>query len=289
MIRNCILIDRGTARRSAILNNGIHFISGLPRSGSTLLAAILRQNPRLYANVSGPVASLVLALQRQMSQENEGAVFIDDTQRAAVLRGLFHGYYERIHPSQVVLDTNRAWCSKLPLLHRLFPTARVVACVRHVPWILDSFERLIRANALEPSRIFNFEPGGTVYSRTETLSGGSGLVGFAWNALREAFYGEHSAKLLLLTYETLTHDPARALAAVYEHIGEPPFAHDFAKVAFDAVEFDARLGTPGLHRVDRAVTASERATILPPDLFKRVASDSFWTDPAANPNGVRVV
>jgi sulfotransferase len=30
------------------MQNGIHFISGLPRSGSTLLAAILRQNPRFH-------------------------------------------------------------------------------------------------------------------------------------------------------------------------------------------------------------------------------------------------
>jgi hypothetical protein len=29
--------------------NGIHFISGLPRSGSTLLAALPRQNPRFHA------------------------------------------------------------------------------------------------------------------------------------------------------------------------------------------------------------------------------------------------
>ena len=28
------------------MDHGIHFISGLPRSGSTLLAGILRQNPR---------------------------------------------------------------------------------------------------------------------------------------------------------------------------------------------------------------------------------------------------
>jgi hypothetical protein len=56
-------------------------------------------------------------------------------------------------------------------------------------------------------------------------------------------------------------------------------------VVFDATEFDARLGTPGLHRVDRAVSMPERATILPPDLFKRVASDSFWTDLAASSTG----
>ena len=31
------------------MQNRLHFISGLPRSGSTLLAALLRQNPRFSA------------------------------------------------------------------------------------------------------------------------------------------------------------------------------------------------------------------------------------------------
>ncbi len=37
----------------------IHFISGLPRSGSTLLGALLRQNRRFHASMSSPVGSLV--------------------------------------------------------------------------------------------------------------------------------------------------------------------------------------------------------------------------------------
>jgi len=39
-----------------------YFISGLPRSGSTLLSAILRQNPEFYADIASPVASPVEAL-----------------------------------------------------------------------------------------------------------------------------------------------------------------------------------------------------------------------------------
>lgn len=35
-----------------------HFISGLPRSGSTLLAAILRQNPRFLAATTSPVGEV---------------------------------------------------------------------------------------------------------------------------------------------------------------------------------------------------------------------------------------
>jgi sulfotransferase len=271
------------------VKNGIHFISGLPRSGSTLLAAILRQNPRVHAGMSGPVASLVMALQRQMSGENESSVFIDDVQRRAVLRGVFDSYYAEIHPTKVVIDTSRTWCAKMPLLADLHPAAKVIACVRHMPWVMDSFERLTRKNALEPSGIFRFEPGGTVYSRFTGLTGSDGAIGGAFDALRDAFYGEQSGSLMLLTFQTLTTDPARALKAVYDFIGEPAFAHDFANVEYDAEAFDRRLGTPGLHRVGRVVQAMERETILPPDLFARLTADSFWADPDRNPRSVSIV
>ena len=271
------------------MDNGIHFISGLPRAGSTLLAALLRQNPRLHAGMTSPVGSLFTALLRQMSQENETAVFIDDAQREAVLRAVFDAYYQAIHPGQLVFDTNRLWCAKLPAVAALFPGAKVIACVRHMPWILDSIERLVRRNKFEPSRVFNFEPGSTVYGRVEGVGAGTGLVGFAWNALREAFYSPESDRLMLLTYETLTTAPARAMAAIYEFIGEPEFSHDFENVQFDATEFDARLGAPGLHDVGKSVRPTERRTILPPDLFRRVERDSFWQDPEQNPYGVRIV
>lgn len=271
------------------MDNWIHFISGLPRSGSTLLGAILMQNPRFQAGMSSPVGGLVTALLRQMSQDNETSVFIADEQRQDILRAVFAAYYPRRPPLQVVFDTNRLWCTKMPLLATLFPRAKVIACVRHVPWILDSLERLIRTNKFEPSKIFNFEPGGTVYSRVEGLSSGTGMVGFAWNALREAFFGEQADRMMLLRYETLTSEPARALAAVYEFVGEPWFEHDFEHIEFDAAEFDARVGTPGLHKVGPRVRATERSTILPPDLFRRVEADSFWQDPAVNLRGVRIV
>ena len=59
----------------------IHFISGLPRSGSTLLAALLRQNKRFHAGMSGPLAGMFGALVGEMSARNEFSVFLDDTKR----------------------------------------------------------------------------------------------------------------------------------------------------------------------------------------------------------------
>jgi len=271
------------------LQSAIHFISGLPRAGSTLLSAILRQNPRFRAGMTGPVGSLVEAMLRSMSMSNETAIFISDPQGEALLRAIFATFYADAPKDHVVFDTNRLWCTKLPLLAALFPQARVICCVRDLPWIFDSIERLIRKNKFQPSAIFNFEPGGTVYSRVEGLASPSGMVGYAWSAVHEAFCGEQSDRLLLLTYETLTGDPGKAIEAIYDFIGEKRFQHDFENIAFDAGEFDRRIGTPGLHTVGRRVERKERRSLLPPILISKYENDAFWRDPARNPNKVRVV
>jgi len=273
------------------VQNGIHFISGLPRSGSTLLAALLRQNPRFHAGMTSPVGSLFSALIRQMSQENEAAVFIDDEQRARLLRACFDAYYADLHPVKLVFDTNRMWTTKLPALVELFPDCRIVCCVRNPAWIIDSVEHLTRRNKFEPSKIFNFDPGGTVYSRAEGLSSGAGMLGFALNALREAVYGEQSDRLLLVRYETLTANPLGTLAAIYGFIDEPLFSHDHSHIEpeYAAMEFDARIGAAGLHEIGSTVQAPSRRTILPPDLFARFEADAFWQDPAKLPTTVRLV
>jgi sulfotransferase len=271
------------------MDRGIHFISGLPRSGSTLLSAILLQNPRFHAGVISPVAGMYRALALQMSQSTETSVFIDDDTRLAILRGVFDNYYFREHPTQVVFDTQRSWAASVSAMQTLFPASRMICCVRHVPWILDSLERLHQRNALEPSRIYNFDAGGTVYSRFEAVRSGSGLVGFAWNATREAFFGGHAERVMLLQYESLVSDPAAAMRAVYDFVGEPWFAHDFDQVALDTSEFDNRLGAPGLHSIRSRVVHEPRQSILPPDLWRLVENDSFWANTQMNPCGVRIV
>ena len=257
-----------------------HFISGLPRSGSTLLAALLRQNPRFHAAMTSPVGGLVDRMLEAMSEDNEFSVFISPEQKRALILSIFSAYYHQQTDKQVIFDTNRLWCSKLPLIQELFPEAKVICCVRNIAWIMDSIELLIRRNAFDVSRLFNnpAEPA-TVYSRTEALSLGSRLVGYAYNALKEAFYSEQSASILLVDYELLTIKPAKTMSLIYEFLGEEPFKHDFENVQYQEQEFDNKLQTKGLHQVRERVEFKPRTTILPPDLFERFDSLSFWTEP----------
>jgi sulfotransferase len=253
-----------------------HFISGLPRAGSTLLAAILRQNPRFHAGMSSPVATLFEGVLAQVSAGSELSTMVDQAQRVRILRGLFDSYYADVD-RPVIFDTNRAWTAQLPALMRLFPEAKVVCCVRDVAWVMDSLERQFRSNAFENTRLFNTPAErATVYTRVEALAHANRLVGFSWHGLREACYSDFAERIMLLEYDLLTARPADVFKLLYEFLGEAPFAHDFAHVEYDAPAFDAQLGLDGLHRVHPEVKPRPRKTILPPDLFQRYAQLAFW-------------
>jgi sulfotransferase len=257
-----------------------HFISGTPRSGSTLLSAILRQNPRFHANVTSPVLSLMNGLYSGMGAQNEWSTFIDDGQRARIMRGVIENFYADAGSDRVVFDTNRGWCAKMEWIARLFPEARVIACVREFGWVIDSFERQFRKNALLMSKLYSMDQATTVYARADSLGGYHGVAGFAWHGMREAVFSEHRNRLILIDYEALTREPRRTLEYIYGVLGLPAFAHDFENVVFDAAdEFDAVLGTPGLHTVKRQVRYEDRPTVLPPDIFERFRQHDFWKHP----------
>jgi sulfotransferase len=267
----------------------IHFISGLPRSGSTLLAAILRQNPRFHAAVTSPLYGMCMALLRQIGASNEHALFFTDDRRRQILIALFHAYYA---PGQddVAFDTARLWSGKLPLIASLFPQARTICCVRDIRWILDSAERMHRKTPLQTSALFDHDPSTSVHVRVNSLMDPTkGFVGASWTALREGWFSEQADKLIVLRYETLVATPTEAIARLYQTLNEPPFDHDLNALSYSEPEYDARLGMPGLHDIAGPIRADPRQTVLPPDLFEKFGNLQFWLNPAGNPRQVDVI
>ena len=266
-----------------------HFISGLPRSGSTLLSALLKQNPRFHSGVTSPVAMLCGSMQRRMSG-GEFSVFFDNSRRKNMLRGVFSSYYAEATAAQVVFDTNRAWTGRAALLGDLFPESRIICCVRDLGWVIDSVERMLDKNPLQLSRIMGFKPGTSVYGRAELLMNmEGGLIGLPWATLREAWFGNQAHRLIVVRYESLAREPKRTLDALYAALEEEHFEHDVDNVQYDEPEYDAEIGMPGLHKVRSKVEFTERPLCIPPDLFAKHASASFWAKPELNVRGVHLI
>jgi sulfotransferase len=253
----------------------LHVIAGLPRSGSTLLSAVLKQNPKFYADITSPLLNYARAIIDETSRIPGAEATVSEEARERIIRGIFESFY--LDSPNVVFNTNRTWCSELPLLKEVFPEAKVIACVRGLGWIADSLELLYRKHPTSvPGMFFNGDSRANVEQRISTLLKDNRLIGSALSSLREGLASEHSKDVLLVEYDMLTSNPGVELRRIYDFLGEPNFVHDLGSVSYKNVAFDESVRIPGLHTIRRQVTHVPRKTILPYSLFESLEAQNFW-------------
>lgn len=251
------------------------FISGLPRSGSTLLSGILRQNPDFYADISSPMQGLVTSTINVITGSENNHI-IDEGRRRQILRDTFDAYYKAVD-CPVVFDTSRGWTAKTSLLKNLFPQTKIICCVRDLFWILDSFERITAKNSLYGATLTDDEARQTVTTRCDALMDvkKEGQVVKPYYFLEEGLL-LNPDMIFLMEYEGLCKDPEGTMRKIYDFIGKLYFEHDFKNVEYENEVYDRSLNMKSLHTVRREVSWQERPTILPKSVWDKYAGKEFW-------------
>lgn len=255
-----------------------NFISGLPRSGSTLLSAILKQNPRFTAGISDPLHSYTHSIIRDTSTAvgMEAAVPIE--KRRELIRGLFDQFYK--NDNEVCFNTNRGWTADTSLLKDLFPDFKMIVCLRDVPWILDSFERLNSKNPYTIKPLYHHQELSNVHDRCRILMGEipnfGGYVHGPLINVQQSMFSTEISQICYVEYDTLVNDPLETMREIYRFLGEPWFDHDFNNVEDNYDEFDQQAKITGLHTVRRIVENKPRRSVLPGELWDRYGPMSFW-------------
>ena len=121
-----------------------YFISGLPRSGSTLLSGILKQNPDFYADIGSSLEALTGTVIDTITNGHHN-IIIEEDQRKNLMYAVFDGYYKNIE-KPVIFDSCRGWTKKTPFLKALFPYTKILCPVRDIVSILNSFELITSKN-----------------------------------------------------------------------------------------------------------------------------------------------
>ena len=255
-----------------------HFISGLPRSGSTLLSSLLIQNPRFTANLVSPMAAYVESLYYAGIKIESFNQLYGGEKFKGILKAVFDAHY--VDANEVCFDTSRHWSERYDLIADCYPAAKIICCVRPVNMVLNSFEALYRKRSGYTNRLFtdiNKKPDDDVYRRVEYLM--NNVVGDSYRFLRSGFYGAYRKSFFIIEYDDLVSEPDRVMARLYDFIEEPFYQHDFKNVQplFDIAKvLDVDLGLPGLHTVATEIKPSNTPIVLPPDLMQRYANTEFW-------------
>ncbi len=264
----------------------IHFQAGLPRSGSTLLTAILRQNPDIYTMGPSPLQAYIRRLQHEMHPlQQHYNLSLTDSQREAILEGLFYSMYEH-ESNKIIIDKSFLWPSNLRLLDLFFPNAKIICTVRSLNDVLNSFERNVQENFLT---LHGSQIGGplndSVYTRVANWMAPTGDVGGSYDALKEAFYGPHSKKLFLLDYSVLVNSPHKAIDAIYDFVDLPRYTgHTFDNLFYHDTEYEDNInGCKNLHTIKASVKKIDQPNYLPIDIREKYQGSSFWNFPSRSP------
>jgi sulfotransferase len=251
-----------------------YFISGLPRSGSTLLSAILRQNPEFYADIASKVPTIVDSAIEIISNSNQDAI-INEVQRKNIIHGIFDGYYKNVN-QPIVFDSGREWTSRTFLLKELFPHTKIICCVRDIISILNSFETIFSKNALYKNKLLRYN--NDVYSRChELMNEENGIVNVPFLYLREG-YAANPEMIMLVEYENLCKEPEKTMRGVYEFLEKPYYSHDFENVEYSNENFDKACNLKDLHTVKRKVEYNPPRNVLPPEIVQKYKKMNmeFW-------------
>lgn len=260
------------------MNKTYHFISGLPRSGSTLLSAILKQNPRFTSGISDPLQMYARSIIRDTNTAAGMESVVSTKMRGELIRGVFDIFYK--DGNEVCFNTNRGWAADTSLLKDLFPSFKMIVCLRDIPWILDSFEQLNSKNPYTIKPLYHHQDLGNVHDRCRILMGeipnfGGHVHGPLINVQQSMFSNEID-HICYLEYDTLVNNPRSAMQQIYQFLGEPWYEHDFDNVEDSYDEFDDQAKIKGLHTVRRKVEYKHRPSILPGELWERYSPMSFW-------------
>lgn len=218
----------------------MNVITGLPRSGSTLLCNVLNQNPRIHASSTSVLYSMLALLVRHHSQSPE---IIGDLGRnraetekrfRAVLQSMCLAWYNKKR-GKVIFDKSRAWASDILLLREITPGAKVIVVVRDLRDILASIEKQHRKTALfNKAQNLNEH---TLWSRTQALFQPDGMIGHCINGIKDII-DRQLPDIFWLRYEDFIAYPDQMMERLYVYLELNPRSHNFTSVENTATDSD---------------------------------------------------
>ena len=217
----------------------MHVITGLPRSGSTLLCNIINQNPKYWATSTSILPGLVNACISQWSSSLEVKNELNTDRKAMEnrltrsIRALCEQWHQR-DDGRIVFDKSRGWNHNLLALRQIFPDSKALVIVRDPRNVFASIEKQHQKNPLLDE--FNSVVDKAILSRADKMLAPNGLVGVAITGVEDMI--RRKLPVMFIKYEQFCKFPQQVLAEMYGYLEDTSFSHDLENVVNTATDPD---------------------------------------------------
>jgi sulfotransferase len=220
-------------------------LSGLPRSGSTLLSSILDQNPDIHAEGNSAVCQLMWDMQVSCETNSSEQLLANNRNKTQndIISSIPKIYYKDVKSSYIV-DKCRSWTlpANVEIIKRYIRNdPKVIVLTRPVDQIVKSFVQLRKRN------------GWSGDLESDLLIEGSepimrSLDGVNW--AKENNNGE----FLFIEYDDLVDYTEEVLISIYNFCGFEPFQHDLNNIINNHPENDKVYNLIGMHDIRSTIS-----------------------------------
>ena len=210
----------------------ISYLAGMPRSGSTLLASLLNQNPDVFVSSSSPLCNTLYHTERLWAEQVALQANPNPVGTDAVLRSVIPAFYANRSESLVV-DKAFTWGTpeNLANLVRFAPDEpKFIVMDRDRNEVRRSLERLMANN-----------PEARLSSPDEMLR----RCESSFNNLTRAM----PDNCVVVHYDELVSDTAVVLRRIYQFFGMPDYEHQLTDIHNTSSDDDSVWGVSQMHQV----------------------------------------
>jgi sulfotransferase len=264
-----------------------YFMSGLPRSGSTLLSSLLNQNPRFYSGPSSPVVPTILALENSLSQDELYLAYPKPEQARRLIASVLQIYYSDVE-NPVIFDKNRSWVDRMNYIEGYFGIQpKILYPVRNIDEILASFISMHRRNPYTGEGKISFMDEMLIKSnqplnddsRCQMLAGPMGILGQSYNGLKTVFEQGKQNSIHLIEYDDLINQPKETMEKIYDFLEEKYFEHDYQNIENIHREKDKEVyGLADMHEVRKSLNkvSEDPKKLLSENILNLCKGVEFW-------------
>jgi len=215
-------------------------LSGLPRSGSTLLSSILSQNINIHAEGNSAVCQLMWDMQQSCNGNAKEQLLANNRNNTIkdLIASIPSIYYKDVKAS-IIIDKCRSWTlpDNMNMLYQYIGNnPKVIVLERPILDIVKSFVNLRKENNWQG----NLEEG--------LLDDWSEPIVRSLNGVKWA-KANNNGEFFFIQYDDLLHDTNSTIDKIYEFCELESFKHDFNNIVNKHPENDEVYGMLGQHDV----------------------------------------
>jgi len=240
-----------------------HFMAGLPRSGSTVLSAILNQNPEVYSSPQTDLISLLYKFESEIPNLESYRADLLFSSFDAAIRGIPNNFYSPIQ-KPVIIDKNRGWGTPYNwdnLSPYVNPEGKVILTMRPILEVLASFVKIAKKTQQAKNILPFFDRNLFVSNyRDETdvivdnLMIANGEIDRAILSIANLLKN-HKDRVHVVWMDQLVQSPQETLNGIYDFLELEQFEHDFNNIKeVDKHNDLSGYGMVGLHDLKKKLT-----------------------------------